>query len=369
MKTIPAGRPVLDKKEFGAVLSVLKSGQLAHGRKVEELEEVAANFVGSRYAIAVSSGTAALHTSLYALGIEKGDEVITSPFTFGATSSAILAVGAKPVFVDIEPSTFNIDISKIRSAITKKTKAILPISLYGLPFDAFSIRKLDLPNHIKIIEDACQSLGSSVGKKMSGNIGDISAVSLYATKVITSGEGGLIFTNNKVLQTRAKNFRYHGMDIDYEYTGFGLNYRMTNIAAAIGLTQLGKIGEFINTRRRNARLYTEFLSGMENITLPIEPKGFSHSFSQFTVRIKPPLKRDMLRAYLKENEVGTGVYYGKPLHTTPYFKEVLKYRFGDFPNAELASREVLSLPVFPEITPSAIRYICGLIRRYVENKN
>ena len=363
---MPIAKPYIGKEEIKAVSEVLKSGIIAQGPKVRELEEKFAKLCGTKYAVAVNSGTAALHTALHVAGIEQGDEVITTPFTFIATANTILMQQAKPVFVDIDEDTFNIDANKIKEKITKKTKAIVTVDLYGLLCDYNEIGKIAKTNNLMIVEDACQAVNAESNGKKAGNFGDIAAFSFYGTKNITSGEGGMITTNNQEYAEKAKLFRQHGRSkmTSYEYSGLGYNYRATDISAAILLEQLKKIGIITKKRIENAEYLTKGLAGIKGIKLPSPKKDGSHVFHQYTIRVMENFKlsRDELNEHLNKKGIGTGVYYPKPLHLLPHFKK-FGYKEGDFPIAEKLSNQVISLPVHPHLAKEQLDYIIKVFNK------
>ena len=355
---IPIAKPQLGKEEIDAVTEVLNSGMIAQGPKVEEFELAFSEYAGSEYAAAVNSGTAALHIALLAHGIGKEDEVITSPFSFIATANSILYTGAKPVFADIEPDTFNIDPERIKEKITSKTRAIIPVHLYGHPADMKAIMEIADDNKLIVIEDACQSHGAEcLGKKV-GSFGT-GAFSFYPTKNMTTGEGGMLTTDEKEIAEKAKMIRAHGSKIRYLHEMLGFNLRMTDIAAAIGLVQLGKLDKFTKARQRNAEMLSAGLKGISGLVPAITKTGCTHVFHQYTVRAK---KRDQLAAFLKEKEIGTGVHYPTPIHQQPFYKE-LGYR-DSLPVSEKAVEEVLSLPVHPALTGADIQKIVEATREF-----
>jgi perosamine synthetase len=355
---IPIAKPLLGKEEIDAVTEVLKSGMIAQGPKVEEFELAFSEYTGSEYAAAVNSGTAALHIALLAHGIGKEDEVITSPFSFIATANSILYTGAKPVFADIEPDTFNIDPERIKEKITSRTRAIMPVHLYGHPADMKAIMEIADDNKLIVIEDACQSHGAEcLGKKV-GSFGT-GAFSFYPTKNMTTSEGGMLTTDEKEIAEKAKMIRAHGSKIRYLHEMLGFNLRMTDIAAAIGLVQLGKLNKFTEARQRNAEMLSAGLKGLSGLVPAITKAGCTHVFHQYTVRAE---KRDQLAAFLKERDIGTGVHYPTPIHKQPYYKE-LGYR-DSMPVSEKAVEEVLSLPVHPALSGADIQRIIDATREF-----
>jgi len=361
---ISISKPLIGKEEKEAVLKVLDSGMLAQGPRVKEFEEKFAEFCKTKYAIAMNSGTAALHTALYSMGIKSGDEVITVPFTFVATANCIIMQGAKPVFVDVKEDTFNIDIKEIEKKITKKTKAILPVDLYGQIYDYDNLKKIAEKYNLVILEDACQAVGAELDGKKAGNFGDTAAFSFYATKNMITGEGGMITTNNEKFAEMAKRFRHHGQSeqTKYEYHDLGYNYRMMDIQAAIGLEQLKKINNLTEKRIQNAEYLSKNLKNVKGITVPFVNKNAKHVFHQYTIKVNPAI-RDKLIGSLKEKEIGTGIYYPKPLHLHPFFTK-LGYKQGDFPVAEKLSKQVISLPVHPALTKEELDKIIRAIKEF-----
>ncbi len=358
--------PIIEKEEIDAVNKVLKSGMLAQGPKVAELEAAFAEYCGTKYAAAVNSGTAALHAALYALGVGPGDEVITVPYTFMATFNAILMTGAKPVLVDIEPNSFMIDVAKIEQAITSKTKAIIPVHLYGQPCDFDELKAIADKHGLKIVEDACQAVGAEYKGRRAGNLGDLGCFSLYATKNIMCGEGGVITTNDETYVTAIKQFRQHGMSAQYEYVDIGYNYRLTDLQAAIAVEQLKKVDRFNEARHKNAELLTAGLSDVKGIVLPVTSPDRTHVYHQYTIRITKDYKvdRQTLIDALKAQDIGAGIYYPKGLHS---FAHVQKYgsRPGDFPVTEQVAQEVLSLPIHPLVTEADIERIVKVVKGQV----
>jgi len=358
---IQIAKPQIGEEEKQAVLEVLNSGMIAQGPRVKAFEDAFAQMCGVRHAIATTSGTTALHVALLAHGIGKGDEVITSAFSFIASSNSILFVDAKPVFVDIDPRTFNMDPSRIEAAITKKTKAILPVHLYGLSCDIEPIIKIAEEYGLIVIEDACQSHGAEYNGFKVGSFGT-GTFSFYPTKNITSAEGGMITTNNSKIDEKCRLLRQHGMRKRYYHDELGYNFRMTDIHAAIGLEQLKKLDKFNAQRKDNAKFLSENLN---DVTVPFVPDGQTHVFHQYTVRV-PNGRRDALRAYLQEQNVGSEIYYPVPIHKQSFYVNELGYN-DKLPETELATTEVLSLPVHPALSPSDLRTIVDTVNTFMEN--
>ena len=349
---IPIAKPVIGEEEKQAVLKVLDSGMIAQGKKVKEFEDEFAKYIGVKHAVATSSGTTALHTALLSLGIKKGDEVITTSFTFIATANSILFTGAKPVFVDIEEDTFNIDPSLIQKKITPKTKAILPVHLYGNPCNMNAIMEIADDNNLAVVEDACQAHGASVNNKKTGSFAT-GCFSFYPTKNITSGEGGMITTNDSKIDETARMIREHGSKERYYHKIIGYNYRMTDIQAAIGAEQLKKLDMFNKKRIENA-LYLN--KSLKNVKTPVIKEGCKHVFHQYTIRVK---NRDKLIKILKEHGIGTSIYYPLPVHKQEPYRE-LGYN-DKLPVTEKICEEALSLPIHPSVTKEELDKIIKII--------
>ncbi len=354
---INVSRPYIGIKEKKAVLEVLTSGNLAQGEKVEEFEINFAKYIGTKFAIATSNGTTALFLALSALGIGKGDEVITTSFSFIASANAILFTGAKPVFVDIESDSFNLNPSLIEKKISKKTKAILPVHLYGLPANMKEIKKIAKKHNLFVIEDACQAHGATIDGKKAGSIGIAGCFSFYATKNMTTGEGGMITTNNPGIAKKVKLLRQHGMEKRYHHKILGYNFRMMDITAALGIEQLKLLDERNKIRQSNAAFLTKELSKIGNIQTPKFDKTLTHVFNQYTIRVKKdfPLSRNGLIRFFASNGIGTGIYYPIPIHKQQVYKN-LGYRIR-LPVTEKLSKEVVSLPIHPQVTKANLRRI------------
>ncbi len=371
MPDIPISKPDLGKEEIKAISKVLSSGQLAQGQMVVQFEEAFARYCKTKHAIACNNGTTALIMAL--LSSTELDpffdpkpwkdrpEVITTPFTFIATANSIVASGAKPVFVDIGPHTFNIDADLIDEAITKKTVAIMPVHLYGLPCDMGPIVKIAKDHGLKIIEDACQAHGAECKGKSVGSLGDAGAFSFYPTKNMTSGEGGMVTTNDDALADKCRILRNQGQSsgpkgahkATYDYRSIGFNWRMTDLGAALGLVQLKKLEKANANRRSNAKLYDKGLEDISDIETPFIPKGRVSVYHQYTIRVLKG-KRDALREHLKSKGIGTGLYYPGGLYDNPVYKHRLSQGAKDFPNTERAVKEVLSIPVHPLLSRTDI---------------
>jgi UDP-2-acetamido-2-deoxy-ribo-hexuluronate aminotransferase len=345
---------------FDVLRDIFESGQYILGLKVSEFEKVVANYHGVQEAIGVASCTDALHLSIDALNIGEGDEVITSPFTFFATVEAILYTGAIPVFVDIEPDTLNIDVSRIEETITEKTKAILPVHLFGHPADMGNIIDIAKKHKLKVIEDCAQSFGAAINGKKAGSFGDAGCFSFYPSKNLGGcGDGGMVVLNNSKVADRIKELRNHGSKGSYRHKRVGFNSRLDEIQAGILLIKLKHIDEYNKKRRRNAALYNHLLS--DKLKCPVEKKGSYHVYHQYTIMTP---KRDKLQQKLKEKGIASVIYYPVPLHLQKALK-FLGYHKGDFPIAEKAAKQVLSLPMYPELEESSITKIAKIIRNVV----
>jgi perosamine synthetase len=356
---INIARPVIGEEEKAAVIAVLESGQLAQGSVVADFENAFAEYCGVKHAIATSNGTTALHVALLANEIGPGDEVITTPFTFIASANSVIYAGAKPVLVDIDPVSYNIDPDLIEAAITKRTKAIMPVDLFGNPAEMARIQEIADRHGLLIIEDAAQAHGAEENGRRAGSWGT-GCFSFYPTKNITTGEGGMVTTDSDCVADRARLIRSHGMRVRYHHESLGYNFRMTNIHAAIGMAQIGKLEGFNETRISNAMYLNKHLP-KDKVQVPIVRPGTRHVFHQYTVRILPPLDRDDARRQLLEAGVGSEVYYPIPVHKQQLY---LDMGYGDrsFPESEKAAEQVLSLPVHPSLTQEDLETIVEAVK-------
>jgi dTDP-4-amino-4,6-dideoxygalactose transaminase len=359
---IRIAQPDVTDTEVRAVEAVLRSGRLAAGPVTRELEErFAAEVSGTSEAIAVSSGTAALHVALLAHDIGPGDEVITTPYTFQATANMVLAVGARPVFVDIGEDA-NIDASLIEAAIGPNTKAIMPVYLYGRIANAPAIEAIAQRHGLAVIEDAAQAHASALGGRKAGSFGT-GCFSFYATKNLMSGEGGMLSTNDSVLAARMRRIRSHGESERYHSTELGFNYRTTDIAAAIALEQLKRLPEFTAKRRANAAYYTANLRGVTLPPQPVEPDA--SVWNLYTIRVAEG--RDALMAHLLEAGIEAGLYYPRTLPEQKLYAD-LGYTSEDLPMARRYSREALSLPCHPGLTPDDLQQIVAAVNGWAESR-
>ncbi len=359
---IPISRPSIGEDEMKAVESVLRSGMLASGANVKCFEEAVARYIGAKHAAATSSGTAALQVAVEALGIGPGDEVITTPFTFIATSNAILFRGAKPVFADISPETYNIDPKSIKEKVTGRTKVIIPVHLYGNPCDMGKITRICADSGILLLEDCAQSMGAEWKGRKTGSFGDAAIFSFYATKNLSTGEGGMVLTNNGNIRERAFLLANQGQKVRCEHQSVGFNYRMTEIEAALGMVQLSRLDDMNKKRIENAKFFGEQLEGVDSIELPKTEKGSRHVFHQYTLRVIDG-KRDRLAEHLEKSGVGARIYYPTVSYLQPAYAH-LGVRAGECPEAEKAAAEVLSIPVYPSLSRAELEWIVKAIKGF-----
>lgn len=374
------GVPPLDlNRQYKALLPqvsqsihrVLESGAFILGPDVTEFEKEIAEFLGAPYAVAVSNGTDALFMALRALGVKAGDQVLSSPFTFFATVSATLNSGATPVFADIDPESFNLDPERVEKVLkadrNRKIKVIIPVHLYGQACDMEAFQSLAETYHVSLVEDACQSIGSVIGgKKKAGNWGDYGCFSLYPTKNLGSiGDAGFILTRTQEQAEKLKAIRNHGAKVRYIHDEIGSNFRMDTIQAAALRVFLPHLSQWIEMRQKAAQVYDQKFEGLSGVVKPICSPHSTHVFHQYTIRILEG-KREALQRHLSEKKIGTTIYYPIPCHLQRAL-EPFGFKTGDFPRAELASWEVLSLPIFPGITEEEIDYVVTGVKEFFEN--
>ncbi len=356
---ISISSPNIGSEEIKEASEVLLSGNLIQGGKVKEFENIFSKFIGVKYGIATSSGTTALQVALEAIGIKAGDEVITTPFSFIATSNAVLYQKAKPIFADIDPKTFNIKPENIRKGIKKETKAVLVVHLYGHPCEMGEIKDICERHNIILIEDCAQAIGAEYKKKKVGSFGDVSCFSFYPTKNITTGEGGMILTNNKDVEYKSRAIRDHGKRNESHET-LGYNFRLTEFQAAIGLVQMKKIDQFNRKRDENSRILSENIKN-NRITKPYVDPNVKHAWNQYTIRVS---SRDDLSEFLNKSGIGTRIYYKKPIYAEPVYKR-FGYKEVICPEAEKASNQVLSLPIHPKLTQNEVLKVAEVVNKFV----
>jgi len=358
---IPINLPKIGEEEIEAVVKVMRSGYLTSGLgagpKVTEFEKNFAKFAGAKHAVAVNTGTAALHAAVAAAGVKQGDEVILPSFTFVATAEAVVLAGGKPVFADIDAETYNLSPDAVEKAITKKTKAILPVDLYGLSADMKPLQEIAKKHNLSVVEDAAQAHGLVYHGKPPGAFAEAACWSLYASKNMMTGEGGIITTNDDKVAELVKMVRTHGERAKYASEMLGNNYRMSEIQAAIGVVQLEKLPAFVAKRRANAQRLTEILQKSDRLCLPSEPKDGKHSWYLYTARLYNGVEteRNRILDELHKKGIGAEAYYVNPVHTMPFYRE----NFGKrkLPETEKAAKQVFSLPVHPSVTDEQVDFI------------
>jgi perosamine synthetase len=368
---IPFHVPAIGEDEIRSVVETLKSGWLTTGSKVKSFEEDFARYVGSKHAIAVNSGTAALHLALDAIGIQEGDEVIVPTMTFTATAEVVLYFKAKPVLVDCEPDTLNLDPAKIEAAITPRTKAIVPVHMAGQSCDMDEILKIAKKHNLRVIEDAAHALPASYRGRPVGTIGDITCFSFYATKTITTGEGGMVTTENPKWAERMRIMSLHGISHDawkrytkegswcYEVLYPGFKYNLTDLAAAIGSEQLKKCSEFWQARRRIAGIYAQAFADLEAVQVPVCRPDVQHAWHLFIIKLdleRLKINRSQFIETLREKQIGTSVHF-IPLHLHPYYRDEFGYKPADFPNASAVFERIFSLPIYPKMPEPAVERV------------
>lgn len=371
MKKIEFFKHSIDDKDIERVNTVLKSIFLTTGKEVEEFERNFSLYSGKKYSVGVNSCTAALHLSLIALGIGPGDEVITTPMSFCATANAIIQAGAKPVFVDVEEETGNLNAELIESSITNKTKAIIPVHLYGQMCDMALIARIAKKYNLKIIEDAAHAIEASRDNIKVGHLSDTVCFSFYPTKNITSGEGGAVCIDKEKLAKHLKMLRVHGIDSEasdrytkryrhWDMPVFGWKYNMDNIQAALLIGQLGRIEDLWQKRDTLWKIYEEALSHLEGVSLLKTLPGVKHARHLFTILI-PSGKRDSLLFAIQDRNVGLAVNY-RPIHLLKYYRKTFGYKSGDYPVAEKIGKSTISLPLYPSLKEKEVRYIVQTLK-------
>jgi dTDP-4-amino-4,6-dideoxygalactose transaminase len=348
-----------------AIEDVVAGGQFILGDVVVQFEEAIAGVCGTKYGVGVANGSDALYIAIEALGIGRGDEVITTPFTFFATAGAIVRAGATPVFADIDPQSYNIDPAQVERKITNRTKAVLPVHLYGQPADMDPINELARRHGLRVIEDAAQAIGSEYRGRKAGQIGDVACISFFPTKNLGAfGDAGMIVTDDAGIAEKARLLRAHGSRKKYFHEIMGINSRLDAIQAKILSVKLKYLHRWAERRREIARAYNSALnkeSAAGKITLPLEIPGARHVYHQYTISVRD---RDALKAFLSDRGVGSAVYYPVALHMQKVFAG-LGYREGDFPLSERACQTVLSLPIYPEMTVDQVNHVAGSVREFV----
>ncbi len=365
-------RPDITEAEIQAVCAVLRSPNLSLGPKLGEFERAFADYIGTKRAVAVNSGTSGLFLCLSAMGIGPGDEVITTPFTFIASTNCILMVGAKPVFVDIDPANLNIDPAGIEASVTKKTKAILPVEVFGSPAGFDRICRVALKHNLPVLEDSCEALGSALNGKKTGTLGKMSVFAFYPNKQMTTGEGGMIMTDDDELADMCVSLRNQGRGKGGGWLGherLGYNYRLSDINCALGIVQLSRIEEIKAKRRKVAQTYQEMLGGDERIIVPSEPKGCEVSWFVFVIRLAGEVsleRRNAVLEAMRSRGIQVSNYF-PPVHLQPFMAEQLNCKEGDYPVTEAVSKSTIALPFYNNLTKDEIALVCKTLKEVLDS--
>jgi len=372
---IPLSSPDITQKEIDSVVAVLKTPSLSLGPKLPEFEKKFAEYIGTKHAIAVNSGTSGLHLCIRALDIKDGDEVITTPFSFIASSNCVLFERAKPVFIDIREDTLNIDENKIEKAITKRTKAILPVHVFGYPCDMTKLTKLAKKHKLAVIEDACEAIGAKIDDKQAGTYGKCSVFAFYPNKQMTTGEGGIIVTDDGKIARLIRSMRNQGRDESMswlKHNRLGYNYRLSDINCALGIAQLERIEEILAKRKKVAREYNACLSGIDEIVLPpLGGKGLRRSWFVYVIRLKEQFsaaQRDKLIRLLRDDGIGCNVYF-PAIHLQPLYRDEFGYQRGIFPKAEAVADRTIALPFFNNLKTEAIKKVAASLKKNIRKVN
>lgn len=370
---LPYGRQTITDSDIAAVVDVLRSNWITTGPRVAEFEAGVATAVGASHGIAFSSGTAALHGAVFAAGLQPGDEAITSPLTFCATSNSVLYQGATPVFADVCDDTLTLDTEAARAAVTGRTRAILPVDYAGHPADLDAIMALADRHGLVVIEDAAHALGAALGGRRVGSIAHMTVFSFHPVKHLTTGEGGMVTTHDADLARRLRMFRSHGIESDprmrqargqwfYEMSALGYNYRLTDIGCALGLAQLPRVAANLTRRRVLAARYADELAGIPGLRLPFTSPHADHAWHLYPVRIEPPFDRGAVFRALRAEGLGVNVHY-VPVHLHPYYRDRFGYRGGEFPVAERACAQLISLPMFHGLSDQDVTDVVAAVRK------
>ena len=374
---VPLYKIYWDEEDVNRVVEVIRRGMFwAIGPNIEKFERMMADYIGKKYAVAFNSGTSALHATLLAYGIGEGDEVIVPSFTFIATANSPLFVNAKPVFADIEAETYGLDPEDVKEKITGKTRAVMPIDCGGLSCRVKELREIAEDHKLLLIEDAAESLGARVDGKPVGSFGEAAMFSFCGNKVITTGEGGMLVTDERDIYERLRLIRSHGrLETENYFTSakvmdyicLGYNWRMSNVTAALGISQLEKLDKVVEMRRRNAAYMSKRLSKLSGIEPPNPPRGFFHVYQMYTVRVRGGEKaRDGLKGYLAEKGVMAKVYFS-PVHLTSFYRERFGFQGGELPMTERISKHVLTLPMYASLTKDEMDYVTSSVKGFMEN--
>ena len=369
---IPLSNPDITKKEIDAVVSVLKTPNLSLGPKLPEFEEKFADYIGTKHAVAVNSGTSGLHLCVRALDIGEGDEVITTPFSFIASSNCILFEKARPVFVDIREDTLNIDEDEIEKKITPRTKAILPVHVFGYPCDMGKINRIAKKHKLAVIEDACEAIGAEINRKKAGTFGNAAVFAFYPNKQMTTGEGGMIVTDNVKIANLARSMRNQGRDEGMgwlAHTRLGYNYRLSDISCALGIAQLERIKEILTKRLKVAETYNDRLSDVEGISLPpVSDRSVKRSWFVYVIKLENSFSESQRNAVIRKlraEGIGCNVYF-PAIHLQPFYKKMFGYRKRDFPITEKVSERTIALPFYNKLAEGEIAYVSKKLRNILK---
>jgi len=374
---IPYGHQWIDDEDIESVAEALRSDWITQGRKIDEFERRVAEYCGAKYAVAVANGTAALHAACAVAGISEGDEAITTPITFPATTNAVVYCNGKPVFADIKEDTLNIDPEAIQNKLSAKTKAILPVDFAGHPAELDEIREIARERGLVVIEDAAHALGAEYKGRRIGSISDMTILSFHPVKHITTGEGGMILTDSREFYEKLKIFRHHGIVRDnqdkglwyYEIHELGHNFRITDFQCALGLSQLKKLDRFIQRRREIAARYNEAFAGIEEIITPVEREDAQAVYHIYVIQLQlEKLKSDRKEIFkaLREKNIGVNVHY-LPVHLHPFYQRKFGYKKGDYPKAEGYYERAITLPLFPKMSDDDVEYVIGSVMKVITN--
>jgi UDP-4-amino-4,6-dideoxy-N-acetyl-beta-L-altrosamine transaminase len=370
---LPYGHQWIDEEDIASVVEVLRSDWITQGPKVGEFERKVAEYCGARYAVAVSSGTAALHAACSVAGISKGDEAITTPITFAATANAVAYCGGKPVFADIREDTLNIDAAEIKRKLSPRTKAILPVDFAGHPADLDEIKAIAEERKLIVIEDACHALGAEYKGRKIGSLSDMTVLSFHPVKHITTGEGGMVLTNSEEFYEKLKVFRHHGIIRNkpdkgswyYEIYDPGYNFRITDFQCALGISQLKRLDRFVQRRREIAARYNKAFAQMDEIITPVESPDAKAVYHIYVIQLQAEMmkveRREIFEALRAEN-IGVNVHY-VPLHLHPYYQREFGYREGDYPKAEKYYERAITLPIFPKMSDKDVDDVIRAVRK------
>lgn len=365
---IPVSKPDITQKEIDAVLEVLQSNTLSIGPKILEFEKGIADFIGTKHAIGVNSGTSGLHLLIRAMGVSDGDEVVTTPFSFVSSTNCFLFERAKPVFVDIDEKTFNINIDLIEDKITDKTKLLLPVDVFGQPLDMKNIVNIAERNNLKVLEDSCEAIGSEYDGVKAGTIGDAAVFAFYPNKQITSAEGGMIVTNDDDIADTCRSLRSQGRAVTgtwLHHEQMGYNYRLSELHSALGVAQLSRIDEIMKKREKVAQLYYYYLKDVDGITRPwIDPKVTNMSWFIYSITFDKGIDRDKVMNLLNEKGIDSKPYF-TPIHLQPYMRKMFGFKEGDFPVTERVGNSTLALPFATTMEEWEVKDVCETLKAII----